>query len=258
MSDVQSQNDSRNLSIDRVGVKNLRYPVTVLDRAQKIQHTIASIGMEVKLPHHFRGTHMSRFIEILNDYHRELHIDKIEEILREMKNRLNAEEAHMEICFPYFIEKKAPVSKAESLMEYQCHYIGTLTDHTDFILGADVPVTTLCPCSKEMAKHGAHNQRSVVRIRVRMQSFIWIEELIACAEQSASSPLYALLKREDEKAVTEQAYQKPMFVEDMVREIAIHLNQDERITWFCVESENMESIHNHDAYARIERNKDHP
>ncbi|MBN1779778.1 GTP cyclohydrolase I FolE2 [bacterium] len=255
MIDVQNQKDIRNMPIDRVGVKNLRYPVTVLDRSNREQHTVASVSMDVNLPHHFRGTHMSRFIEILNETHRELHIDKITKILQRMKKRLEAEQASMEIRFPYFIEKKAPVSGAESLMEYQCLYQGTLADRSDFILGVDVPVTTLCPCSREMSEHGAHNQRSVVRIRVRTCKFVWIEELIEYAEQSASSPLYALLKREDEKAVTEQAYDKPMFVEDMVREVALHLEKDNRITWYAVESENMESIHNHDAYARIENLK---
>lgn len=255
MVDVQNQKDIRNLSIDHVGVKNLRYPVTVLDRRNKVQHTIASISMYVNLPHHFRGTHMSRFVEILNAHHHELHIDKIGDILQQMKDKLEAEEAHMEISFPYFVEKQAPVSKAVSLMEYLCHYLGSLTDHSDFILGVDVPVTTLCPCSKEMSEQSAHNQRSIVRIRVRTRAFVWIEELIEIAETSASSPLYALLKREDEKAVTEQAYAKPMFVEDMVRDLAGKMEKDDRITWYRVESENMESIHNHDAYARIENQK---
>ncbi|MBN2105324.1 GTP cyclohydrolase I FolE2 [bacterium] len=258
MVDIQNQKDLRNLPIDRVGVKNLRYPVTVLDRVNKVQHTVAWVNMDVNLPHHFRGTHMSRFIEILNAHHRELHIDKIGTILQQMKDRLKAEEARMEIRFPYFIEKHAPVSEATSLMEYQCIYCGVLTHRPDFILGVDVPITTLCPCSKEMSVQGAHNQRSIVRIRVRTNAFVWIEELVEYAEQSASSPLYALLKREDEKAVTEQAYARPMFVEDMVRDVALKLENDKRIVWYAVESENMESIHNHDAYARIENPKTIP
>jgi GTP cyclohydrolase I len=253
--DVQNQKDLRNLPVDRVGVKNLSYPITVLDRVNRVQHTVARVDMDVNLPHHFRGTHMSRFIEILNAHHRELHIDKIGTILQQMKDRLQAEEARMEIRFPYFLEKQAPVSKAKSLMEYQCLYRGILIRKPDFILGVDVPVSTLCPCSKEMSAQGAHNQRSVVRIRVRTRTFVWIEELVEYAEQSASSPLYALLKREDEKAVTEQAYAKPMFVEDMVRDVALRLERDERIAWYAVESENMESIHNHEAYARIEKTK---
>ena len=253
MVDVQSQKDNRNISIDKVGVKGLSYPITVLDRAQEIQHTIGSINMYVNLPHHFRGTHMSRFVEILNEHHRELHIDKVGSILRTMKERLEAEEAHMEVAFPYFIEKAAPVSGATSLMEYRCYYLGTLTDKEDVVLGVDVPVTTLCPCSKEMSDRGAHNQRSEIRIRVRYSGHVWLEELIEIAEASASSPLYALLKRSDEKEVTEQAYDHPKFVEDVVREVASLLNQDSRITWYSVESENFESIHNHSAYASIEK-----
>ena len=255
MVDVQSQPDSRKIPIDRVGVKNLSYPITILDRANKIQHTVASINMYVNLPHRFRGTHMSRFVEILNAHHREIHIDTIGEILRQMKDKLHAEEAHMEIHFPYFIEKAAPVSRARSLMEYRCGYIGTLGEAEDFILGVDVPVTTLCPCSRELSDRGAHNQRSVIRCRVRYKDFIWIEELIELVENSASSPLYALLKRNDEKAVTERAYDNPMFVEDVVREMAKKLNIDSRITWFSVESENFESIHKHSAYASITREK---
>ena len=253
MVDVQNQKDNRNIPIDKVGVKGLSYPITVLDRAQEIQHTIGSINMYVNLPHHFRGTHMSRFVEILNEHHRELHIDKVGSILCTMKERLEAEEAHMEVAFPYFIEKAAPVSGATSLMEYRCYYFGTLTDEEDVILGVDVPVTTLCPCSKEMSDRGAHNQRSEIRIRVRYSGHVWLEELIEIAEASASSPLYALLKRSDEKEVTERAYDRPKFVEDVVREVAGCLNQDSRIIWYSVESENFESIHNHSAYASIEK-----
>lgn len=255
MVDLQSQPDKRKIPVDRVGVKNLRYPITVLDRTNKIQHTVGSINMYVNLPHLFRGTHMSRFVEILNEHHRELHIDVIEEILQKMKKKLHAEEAHMEVVFPYFIEKTAPVSGATSLMEYRCAYMGTLSDKADFILSVEIPVTTLCPCSKELSDRGAHNQRSMVTIRIRSKKLVWIEEVIAYAEESASSPLYALLKREDEKAVTEQAYDNPMFVEDMVREIAKKCNADPRIVWYNVESENFESIHNHSAYACIERKK---
>jgi GTP cyclohydrolase I len=238
-----------------VGVKNLRYPITVLDRTNKIQHTVGSINMYVSLPHRFRGTHMSRFIEILNEHHRELHIDTIEEILQKMKDRLHAQEAHMEVVFPYFIEKTAPVSGAKSLMEYRCSYRGTLSDKADFILSVEIPVTTLCPCSKELSDRGAHNQRSMVTIRIRSRKLVWIEEIVSYAEESASSPLYALLKRRDEKAVTERAYDNPMFVEDIVREIASKCNIESRIIWYSVESENLESIHNHSAYACIERKK---
>jgi GTP cyclohydrolase I len=198
---------------------------------------------------------MSRFIEILNEHHRELHIDGVEEILQKMKDRLHAKEARMEVIFPYFIEKSAPISGAKSLMEYRCTYTGTLSEKTDFILSVEVPVTTLCPCSKELSERGAHNQRSVVSIRIRSKKLVWIEEVVAYAEESASSPLYALLKRKDEKAVTERAYDNPMFVEDMVREVARKLKADKRITWYNIESENFESIHNHSAYACIECKK---
>jgi len=253
--DIQNQPDKRKIDIDRVGVKDLRYPITVLDRTNKIQHTVGSINMYVNLPHHFRGTHMSRFIEILNEHHRELHIDILGDILGKMKERLYAEDAHIAVTFPYFIEKSAPVSGAKSLMEYGCTYEGSLTDKADFTLTVQIPVTTLCPCSKELSDRGAHNQRSVVTIQIRSKKFVWIEELVEYAESSSSSPLFALLKRKDEKAVTEKAFDNPMFVEDIVREIAKKLNADERITWYRVESENHESIHNHSAYASLERDK---
>jgi GTP cyclohydrolase I len=255
LKDVQNERDPRKIPLDRVGVKNLSYPITVLDRKHGVQHTVGSIAMTVNLPHRFRGTHMSRFVEILNEHHRELHIDAVSAILQKMKSRLDAEEAHMEVTFPYFVEKAAPVSGVESLMEYVCHYVGTLGEREDFILGVDVPVTTLCPCSKALSEYGAHNQRSIARIRVRTSGFVWIEELIDIAESSASSPVYALLKRQDEKAVTERAWKHPMFVEDVVREIALKLDKDPRIVWYRVESENMESIHNHEAFAATEKHK---
>jgi GTP cyclohydrolase I len=256
--DVQSQKDERNIAIDKVGVKGLSYPITVDDRVEGIQHTVGSIDMSVNLPHHSRGTHMSRFVEILNEYHRELHIDKVGAILAGMKKRLDAEQAHMTVSFPYFVEKAAPVSGATSLMEYRCYYIATLIDEEDVVLGVDVPVTTLCPCSKELSERSAHNQRSEIRIRVRCNSHVWLEELIEIAEASASSPVYALLKRSDEKMLTEQAYDQPKFVEDVVREVATRLNQDSRIIWYFVESENFESIHNHSAYASIEKPTEFP
>ncbi|MBN1895708.1 GTP cyclohydrolase I FolE2 [bacterium] len=251
--DVQNQPDARKMSIDRVGVTRLRYPVTVLDRKNGIQHTVGDLEMTVSLPHHFRGTHMSRFIEILNEHHRELHIDKIGDVLEKMKSRLEAEEAHIRLRFPYFIEKAAPATGAMGLVEYTGLYEGSLSGKMDFMLGVEVPVTTLCPCSKEISESGAHNQRSIVRIRIRYSSFVWLEDLIETAEACASSPVYSLLKREDEKAVTETAYSRPMFAEDMVRDIALKLEQDPRILWYGAESENMESIHNHNAFASIER-----
>ncbi len=256
MKDIQKQTDTRNVPINKVGVKDVKYPITVLDKQNKSQNTIGSINMYVNLPHNFRGTHMSRFIEILNEYHNQLHIDTMNNILHEMKNRLNAEEAHMEMTFPYFIEKTAPVSKIKSLMEYECSYNGTLkNDDEDFVIKVKVPVTSVCPCSKEISEYGAHNQRSQVSIEVRYNDFVWFEDLVEIAENAASSPVYSILKRVDEKYVTEKGYDNPQFVEDIVRNIAIELNNDTRITWYHIESENFESIHNHSAYACIEKQK---
>ena len=253
MVDVQNRRDHRNIAINKAGVKSIKYPITVLDKKNKTQHTIATINMYVDLPYHFKGTHMSRFIEILNYYRQGINIKNLSTILEEMKKRLNAKSAHLEIEFPYFIEKIAPVSKAKSLMEYTCTLWGSLNDTLDICLGVQVPVTTLCPCSKEMSKKGAHNQRGIVSIKVRFKKFLWIEEVIRIAEQSASSDVYSLLKRPDEKYVTERAYDNPMFVEDVVRNVAQRLERNPNITWFSVESENLESIHNHSAYALVEK-----
>lgn len=253
--DIQNQPDSRNIPIDKVGVKDLRYPITVLDRDNGTQQTVASINMYVNLPHHFRGTHMSRFVEVLNAYHHRLHIDTIGEILLKIKDALEAEASHMEITFPYFLTRKAPATGAESLMEYTCTCIGEYAEKPDFILGVSVPVTTLCPCSRAMSKKGAHNQRSFVNIMIRYSKLVWIEELIDIAEGAGSSPVFALLKREDEKAVTDRAYDNPRFVEDVVREVAARLNENPRIFWYRVSAENQESIHNHSAYACIEQVK---
>ena len=256
--DLQSESDNRNLEVKKVGVKGLSYPIVVQDRAKGTQHTVASIQMSVLLPHHFRGTHMSRFIEILNRYRGYIAADNLQEILAEMRRRLKADMAHVELEFPYFIEKQAPISKARGLQEYICRFIATegrSPEDSDFILVVSVPVTSLCPCSKEIAEVGAHNQRSIVTIGVRYKAFIWIEDLVAMAEESASSALYPLLKRRDEKYVTEHAYHNPRFVEDLVREAALRLENTEAVTWYRVEAENFESIHNHSAYALIESHK---
>jgi GTP cyclohydrolase I len=255
MYDVQNEPSISGITIDKVGVKNLSYPITVRDRAKKFQHTIGSINMYVNLPQQFRGTHMSRFIEILNEFHQEIHLETVSKILMKMKEKLHAQEAHMSIRFPYFMEKKAPISGALSMMEYNCTYIGNLKEKKDFIMGVEIPVNSLCPCSKEIAEKSAHNQRSLITIQARFHKFVWIEELIEIAESSASSPLFALLKRKDEKYVTEYAYNHPKFVEDMVRTVADKLNQDSRIEWYNVSSENYESIHNHSAYASVECDK---
>ena len=253
--DIQKSGDSRNIAIDKVGVKDISYPIVVMDRQKKFQHTIARINMYVDLPHHFKGTHMSRFIEILNRHREEIALDKLETILLEMKKKLGASVAHLEMEFPYFIEKKAPVSKAKSLMEYTCSFDANMADDFDFTLGIKVPVTSLCPCSKELSVYGAHNQRSIISVKIRYSSFIWIEELAAMIESCGSSPVYSLLKRVDEKYVTEKAYENPKFVEDIVREVTEKLTGDKRISWFRVEAENFESIHKHSAYASIERRK---
>lgn len=253
LKDIQSQQDNRSIEINKVGVKSIRYPITVLDKQNKTQHTIATINMYVNLPHHFKGTHMSRFIEILNTYRKGINVENLSQILMKMKEKLASESAHMEITFPYFIEKQAPVTGAKSLMEYTCHIWGTHNRKADLIVGAEVPLTTLCPCSREISNYGAHNQRSMVTVAVRFKKFFWIEDLIRIVESCASSEVYPLLKRPDEKFVTEKAFDNPMFVEDVVRSIAEQLDRDENITWYSVESENQESIHNHSAYAFIEK-----
>ncbi len=252
MPELQKSRDTRNIAIDKVGVKDIRYPIVVLDKHKIQQHTVARINMFVDLPHHFKGTHMSRFIEILNLYHGEISIESLDTILQEMKTRLEASCAHLELEFPYFIPKQAPVSKAVGLMEYQCQMIGTLGAEPDFILGVTVPVTSLCPCSKEISSRGAHNQRSAVNVQIRYRDHVWLEDLIEWIEECGSSPVYSLLKREDEKAVTEQAYDHPMFVEDIVRAVTEKLRAVEQIHWFRVQCENFESIHNHSAYALVE------
>jgi len=255
MPDMQKSRDTRRIAIDKVGVKDISYPIVVMDKNRSFQQTVARVNMYVDLPHHFKGTHMSRFIEILDAYREKIALDKMEIILERMKEKLGASSAHLEIEFPYFIEKKAPVSGAKGLMEYTCTFNASLGKEFDFILGVKVPVTSLCPCSKELARFGAHNQRSVMTVRVRYRNFIWIEDLIEIVESCGSSQVYSMLKREDEKFVTEQAYENPRFVEDMVREATQKLSAMDNITWFSMEAENHESIHKHSAYASIERDK---
>jgi GTP cyclohydrolase I len=256
MIDIQNSPDFRRLEINKVGVKNIEYPITVLDKRNKVQHTVGRVNMYVNLPHQFKGTHMSRFIEILNEYRGTINIKAISTILNQMKKKLNAESAYLEVEFPYFIEKRAPVSGAKSLMGYTCRFLASLTNgHHSLVIEVTVPVTTLCPCSKELSEKGAHNQRGLVTVRVKFRKFFWIEDLIRMIEQSASSSVFSLLKRSDEKFVTEKAYENPMFVEDVVRNVAMRLAKHANITWFSVESENMESIHNHNAYAYLEKER---
>ena len=255
MIDIQNQSDDRNLDIDKVGVKDVRYPITVRDKETKTQQTVALINMYVNLPRNYKGTHMSRLIEILNEHDRRISIHNFSDILLTMKNRLNAESAHIEMTFPYFVMKHSPVTHSPGMMEYQCTFKGSLNKGKDLVVIIRVPITTLCPCSKEISDFGAHNQRGEVTLQIRSKKFVWIEDLITLVEESASCDVFSVLKREDEKYVTEKAYQNPKFVEDIVRDIATKLEQDTNITWFAVESENFESIHNHSAYAYIERDK---
>ncbi|MCP4577675.1 MAG: GTP cyclohydrolase I FolE2 [Deltaproteobacteria bacterium] len=252
MEDIQNHRDHRNIDIDQVGVKGIRYPITVLDKDMGEQQTVAEINMYVNLPRYYKGTHMSRFVEILNEHSRRISLQNFPEILEEMKDRLDAESAHMEVRFPYFINKSAPVTGSNGLMEYKCTFKGALNSGSDLLMMIHVPISTLCPCSKEISEFGAHNQRGEVRLQVRFKKFVWIEDLIKLVEASASCEVFSVLKREDEKFVTEKAYENPMFVEDIVRDIAQKLSNDPNITWFAVESENFESIHNHSAYAYIE------
>lgn len=260
MYDVQNHRDDRQIPIDKVGVCDLQYPIVVLDRQSQRQSTTARLSMSVNLPHEFKGTHMSRFIEVLNCHRGEVTMRTLPLILSELKARLDAESAHMEVAFPYFVERAAPVSGATALMDYECRFIGEVNGgKQDFVLSVKVPVTSLCPCSKAISDYGAHNQRGQVTIEVRSQSteeglpaLVWIEELIEAAESSASAPVYALLKRQDERHVTMQAYDNPVFVEDLVRNVAMKLQADDRINWFRVHVLNQESIHNHNAFAEIE------
>jgi GTP cyclohydrolase I len=254
IADVQNSADSRQLPINKVGIKAIRHPVRVLDKGAGTQHTIATFNMYVGLPHNFKGTHMSRFVEILNTNEREISVENFEGMLREMVQRLEAQTGHVEMTFPYFVDKAAPISGVRSLMDYEVTFIGEVGEGGIYKQSTKVvvPVTSLCPCSKKISERGAHNQRSHVTISVTTNQFVWIEEIIAIAESNASCELYGLLKRPDEKFVTERAYDNPKFVEDLVRDVAASLNKDARIDAYVVESENFESIHNHSAYALIE------
>jgi len=254
--DVQNTPDVRHLAIDKVGIKSIRHPVKVQDKSSGVQHTVAMFNMYVHLPHNFKGTHMSRFVEILNMNEREISIENFESILREMVKRLEAQSGHIEMTFPYFISKAAPISGVKSLLDYEVTFIGEIKNGDyQITVKVLVPVTSLCPCSKKISDYGAHNQRSHVTITAKINDFIWVEDLIRIVEEQASSELFGLLKRPDEKYVTEHAYDNPKFVEDMVRDVAAQLNLEDRIDAYIVESENFESIHNHSAYALIERNK---
>ncbi len=255
--DVQGSVDTRRLPINKVGIKGIRHPMRISQRVGGELHTVADFSMYVDLPHHFKGTHMSRFVEILNAHDYEITVESFRTMLSEMTERLEANAGHIEMRFPYFIEKSAPISGAKSLMDYEVIFIGDkVGERIDSWVKVVVPVTSLCPCSKKISDYGAHNQRSNVTIKAKLDGFMWLEELIDLAEDEASSQLYGVLKRPDEKYVTERAYDNPKFVEDMVRDIAARLNADKRVIAYVVESENFESIHNHSAYAMIERDKE--
>lgn len=249
--DHASERDERRLAIDQVGIRRLRYPITVWDRSAERQRTVADIAFSVGLPAEFKGTHMSRFLEVLQDRD-EFSLGTVPDILEEVQKRLEADDAYLEVAFPYFLERHAPVSGARSLMEYPCAFHASRCGSTlDFTLCVQVPVTTLCPCSKAVSRYGAHNQRGLVDVELRFDGMIWIEDVVERVERCASSPLYALLKREDEKYVTEKAYENPRFVEDLVRDCAIALRELPGVRWLRVSCENLESIHNHSAWASL-------
>jgi GTP cyclohydrolase I len=257
--DVQNSADTRQLAINKVGIKSIRHPIKVRDKSTGVQHTIAVFNMYVGLPHNFKGTHMSRFVEILNTQERDISVENFPAMLRDMVEKLEAQTGRIEMTFPYFINKTAPVSGVQSLMDYEVTLAGDIC-HGEIAMTVKVvvPATSLCPCSKKISEYGAHNQRSHVTITARTNQFVWIEEIVQIAESEASCEVYGLLKRPDEKFVTERAYDNPKFVEDMVRDVAARLNAEARIDAYIVESENFESIHNHSAYALIEHDKTRP
>jgi GTP cyclohydrolase IB len=255
MPDVQALCDRRKIAIDKVGVKDVTYPIVLRTPDGGEQHTIATIDMYVSLPHHQKGTHMSRFLEVLNENAQGVTPAMIPEITRKIRDRLNAETAHLKLDFTYFINKRAPVTKASGLMDYRVTFECSSNASDDFIMQVTAPATSLCPCSKEISRFGAHNQRCLITARVRFDGTLWIEDLVRILENAASTEVYSVLKRPDEKFVTEDAFENPKFVEDIVRDLAIALEDEDRIRWYEIDSENFESIHNHNAYARITRDK---
>lgn len=264
LADVQNSKDGRGVALDQVGVRDLKYPITVLDRDEETQQTVAEISMSVGLPQEFKGTHMSRFVEVLNEHRGEFTMRTLPNILQTLRQRLEAEQARIEMEFPYFLERTAPVTEKNALMDYDCSFIGEMNGkESTFTLGVTVPVTSLCPCSKEISDEGAHNQRGHVDVQIRSvpkddgtPTMIWIEEIVEMAESAASAPLYPLLKRPDERHVTMEAYQNPAFVEDTTRDMAVKLKEDERVAWFHLQVENFESIHNHNAFAEVQWNRE--
>lgn len=255
LTDMQNERDDRNLPIDRVGVKSLRFPVEVREKSGGVQRTVATVALAVDLPHHYKGTHMSRFVEILNSHGNCLDVRSMASLPQELLDRLDARRAHVSFQFPFFRSKSAPVTKKEGLLDYEVRFEvdAEKEDGVDFVLTVMVPVTTLCPCSKAISSRGAHNQRGIVTYAIRFSETVWIEDAVDLVERSASSELYSLLKRPDEKEVTERAYDHPVFVEDLVRNVASRSEAHGMITWYRIEAENFESIHNHNAYAVIEK-----
>jgi GTP cyclohydrolase I len=255
--DIQNSPDERNIAIDKVGVRKVKYPMYVKVKDDGQMHTVGTFSLTVDLPRHFKGTHMSRFLEVLGQHNDDISSETIPQILTRLRERLNAETAHLEVSFVYFRCKAAPVTEKVGMMGYECGFSATGGSKTEFQLRLTVPVTTLCPCSKEISAYGAHNQRGYVSVRIspRGDDILWLEDVIDMIEGAASAPLYPVLKRPDEKFVTEQAYDNPRFVEDMVREVALVFDREPRIGSYEIEVENHESIHDHNAYACLARTK---
>lgn len=256
MPDVQGSSDQRRIAIDKVGVKNVVYPMRLRQKDGGEQATIATVNMFVSLPHYQKGTHMSRFLEVLNGYTSAIRPDEIPAIAEAIRRRLDAADAHFSVAFTYFVNKKAPVTGMAGLMNYQVSFdCAVKPGVSDFVMSVKAPATSLCPCSKEISKYGAHNQRCEIEAKVRFKGMLWVEDLVSTLEHAASMELFAVLKRPDEKYVTEKAYENPKFVEDIVRDLALALERDKRVSWYSINSENFESIHSHNAYAEITRDK---
>jgi len=252
--DIQNLPDDREIPLTKVGVKGLEYPVRLLDKIKAVQYTTAKADLFASLPHHFKGTHMSRFVEIFHRHREDLSMPRFLEMLGEIKAALDAESAYGTLEFPYFVEKNAPASGLPGIVAYQCRYRGKVGKGADkhFAVAVSVPVSTVCPCSKAISDRGAHNQRGIITVELEQGPFLWIEDIISLVEDSASSPVFSLLKREDEKYITERAYDNPKFVEDLVRDVYARLRALGSFPRFSVEAENFESIHNHSAYAFAE------
>ncbi len=252
MKDVQGQKDVRRVPLKHVGIRNLAWPITLKDRDHGTQNTVGNISIAVDLPHDARGTHMSRFVECLQNVD-VISPKNLENILDDLKRRLGAQKAMIEIDFPYFIYKKAPVSGLCAPLDLNCVYIAEKSDNYSLKIKVDTPILTLCPCSKEISQYGAHNQRAIASIEVITTGLVWIEQIAEIAASGGSSEVYSLLKRPDEKQITEQSYEQPRFVEDAVREIALKLEENQKINWYKVTVDSMESIHNHNAFACVEK-----